>query len=110
MKYLILFSIFSCSISLFAQSNSDTATIILEEVKVIEVVRPISNWRTICPILPIKKIAPAPVYNNNLLTVEKPNQSLKSLISCGVDGFKAIHFRFENINRMANTVAGVLSY
>ena len=112
MRYFILFTIFSCSISLFAQSNSDTATIILEEVKVIEVVRPINNLGTICPIgyLPIKKIAPAPVYNNNLLTVEEPNQSLKILISCGVGGFKTYPFRFENINRMANTVAGVLCY
>ena len=111
MRYLILFTIFSCSISLFAQSNSDTATIILEEVKVIEVVRPINNLGTICPIgyLPIRRteskigcsITFIPIKRYYPVGIVHTNHS--------AFGLPTYPFRFENVNQMANTVAGVLS-
>jgi hypothetical protein len=111
MRYLILFTIFSCSISLFAQSNGDTATIILEEVKVIEVVRPVNNLGTICPIgySPIRRAESKIGCSINLTIVRNVVPLGIVHVNHSFFGLPIHSFRFENVNQMANTVAGVLS-
>jgi hypothetical protein len=98
MRYFISFIlILFCSVSLFAQNNSDTTTITLKGVTV--------TWKDVkvyaCRIKPtILKLKP-PV---EIITYHSINHTNHSEF-----GLPMYPFRFENVNQMANTVAGVLS-
>lgn len=110
MRYFISFIIFLfCSNALFAQNDSDTATITLKEVTIRKVVKPISHG-PVCILYRYqdKRFDSSENFGIVLINIPAPSKIVHTNHS--EFGLPTKHFRFENINRMANTVAGVLCY
>lgn len=108
MRYLIFLILFSfCSTSLFSQETVDTSTITIRscfgESRVIRN-NHLENLRDTIGGKELKISSRRPVIN-----IENFKPTVVALISCGNHRPFINPFRFENVNQMANTVAGVLS-
>lgn len=107
MRYFISFILFLfCSLSLFAQTDNDTSTITLEGITIRSSVEP-KPQGTIC-IIRRKESFFTGCFALNTVYVINPSKIVHTNHS--EFGLPIPAFRFESINRMANTVAGVLSY
>lgn len=128
MRYIISFIIFLfCSISLFSQKRLDTTTIVLEKIEMKVEENTIGCKGRGTGNLPKKEETKADstitirgvkivgaIYNGcGVVTLTQPEIKMAFTIThenaSFLGGLSTYPFRFENVNQMANTVAGVLS-